>query len=41
MCSAYGFSIHEAKEVYDRFAVANPLGPGGAEVEIVAQSCSQ
>lgn len=23
MCGAYGFSIHDAKEVYDRFAVVN------------------
>jgi putative SOS response-associated peptidase YedK len=25
MCGAYGFSIHDAKEVYDRFQIANPL----------------
>jgi hypothetical protein len=25
MCGAYGFSIHDAKEVYDRFAVVNHL----------------
>ncbi len=25
MCGAYGFSIHDAKEVYDRFAVVNQL----------------
>ena len=25
MCGAYGFSIHDAKEVYDRFAVVNRL----------------
>ena len=25
MCGAYGFSIHDAKEVYDRFDVVNQL----------------
>jgi hypothetical protein len=25
MCGAYGFSIHDAKDVYDRFAVVNQL----------------
>jgi hypothetical protein len=25
MCGAYGFSIHDAKEVYDRFQIANQL----------------
>ena len=25
MCGAYGFSIHDAKDVYDRFAVVNHL----------------
>jgi putative SOS response-associated peptidase YedK len=25
MCGAYGFSIHDAKEVYERFQVVNPL----------------
>jgi putative SOS response-associated peptidase YedK len=25
MCGAYGFSIHDAKDVYDRFATVNQL----------------
>jgi hypothetical protein len=25
MCGAYGFSVNNAKEVYDRFAIVNTL----------------
>ena len=29
MCGAYGFSVKDAKEVYDRFEVVNQLGAPG------------